>query len=109
MVSTLPADAAIARVLQAEREALAAVERCEQQAQALVAAAREDARRLAARAEERLAAAHARLAARAASESAALEDEIARVRGTSPTRAGERSRLEAAVRRLAAELAGGDG
>ena len=109
MATTLSDDAAIVQVLQAEREALAAVERGEEQARALASAARAEARRIAARADERLAAARARFAARAASESAALEDEIARVRGRSPAQAGERPRLEAAVRKLAAELAGGDG
>jgi vacuolar-type H+-ATPase subunit H len=103
-------DDVIAQVLDAEREALEAIARSEDEARALVAAGREDVRRIAARADQRVTAVRTRLTEQAAARIAALEAEIARLRTAGGAPPAERPRLDAALRRLAAELvAGGEG
>ena len=95
-------DAAINRVLAAERDARDAVADCRRQARAMLAAAEEDARAVTGRAEGRIRAAHG-IAERG------IERALAELRGqvddsVDPAPAPER--LDALVAELARELAG---
>jgi hypothetical protein len=99
-------EAAIARVLAAEREARAAIDACEREAEAVRAAARSREKRIAERAAQRIAAIRAGMAAKLARRLAAIEAETV---GPDPEAARDGAawaRLDAAVARLADELTG---
>jgi vacuolar-type H+-ATPase subunit H len=95
---------AIARVLQAEREAALSIERSRAQAVQLAEDARADARRLAQRTEQRIRAVHGAFERELARKLAAIDD-AALARSPEPG-AGELAALERAVQALARELTG---
>lgn len=91
------AEAAIARVLQAERDAEAAIARCKADCAAELARARQQAGEIAARAERRIAALNRRIAA-------AIERRILDLDAAAPVQTGSGGeRDESAVLRRAAE------
>jgi hypothetical protein len=99
-------DAAIARVLGAERAARAAIAACEHDGEVVRAEAQQRARRIAERATSRIAAIHTGMAAQIAERVAAIEAERS---GIDPQTGNARWRaeeLEAAVARLADALIG---
>jgi vacuolar-type H+-ATPase subunit H len=101
------AEAAIARVLQAEQDARVAIEQCERDAASLVADARRRSREVAERAEARIARLQARMSAAAARRLEAIEREAAALAADRSPDPALRSRIEGAVAALAAELAEG--
>jgi hypothetical protein len=101
-------EAAIARVLDAERAARAAVEASQREAEAIRAAARTRDKRIAETAAARIAAIHAAMTERRAARLAAIEAEAV---GPDPQAAEDeaaRAHLDQAVGRLADELIGGE-
>jgi hypothetical protein len=102
------AEAAIARVLQAERDAEAELARCKAECAAELARARQEAERIAARAERRIAVLNRRIAA-------AIEERIRELDAALPpdtANAGgpeESAALERAADALARELTGAGG
>jgi hypothetical protein len=100
------ADEAIARVLDAERAAHAAIERCAVEADALRLASRERARRIAARGAERGARVHRLFDDATRRRIAALGAARAQVIEPAAPLPHEPERLDAALDRLADELAG---
>jgi hypothetical protein len=101
-------EAAIARVLDAERAARAAVEASQREAESIRADARAREKRVAERAAARIAALRAATAERRAARLAAIEAEAV---GPDPQAAQDeaaRTRLASAVDRLADELIGGE-
>jgi vacuolar-type H+-ATPase subunit H len=99
-------DAAIAQVLQAERDAREEVQRCAREAESLVEQAHERARQIARRAAHRSVRAQRWSASTLQQQLAALAEQQARIE-QSPAQAGAPGRLEAAVDALAAQLTGG--
>jgi vacuolar-type H+-ATPase subunit H len=100
-------DAAIAQVLQAERDAREEVQRCAREAEALVEQAHERARQIARRAAHRSVRAQRWSAATLQRRLAALAEQQARIE-QSPAQAGAPGKLPAAVDALAAQLTGGE-
>lgn len=102
-----PSDAAIARVLQAERDARAAIAGAAQQAQQLAEQARRDAAGITERTERRTRAVVAAFQADLARQLAQIEQGSADLLQSPPPSAEDLSRLQDAVRRLARELVSG--
>jgi len=101
------ADAAINQVLVAEQEAHAAIARASDEAREIIAKARERTRRIAERTDARISRLHAACQAWCAREVGARRAEAERVLAC-PVESDDRSRkLQAAIKRLAAELTGG--
>lgn len=103
------ADAAIARVLAAERSAREAIGAAQHRVVAIAEAARRDAAARAARSEARVGRIVAAFERRTADELAAIDAEIAALAQPAPLDDADRSRVRDAVRALARELVGGDG
>jgi hypothetical protein len=99
-------EAAMARVLAAEREALEAIERSGAEAQAILAEARARSRAIADAASRRIAAVRAAMEARLAARLAGLEALERQALAEGEPGPGERSRLERAIVRQAEELTG---
>jgi hypothetical protein len=101
-------EAAIARVLDAERDARAAVEASQREAEAIRAEARARDKRIAETAASRIAAIHAAMTEKRAARLVAIEAEAV---GPDPQAADDeaaRARLDQAVAQLADELIGGE-
>ena len=98
------ADAAIARVLEAERAARAELDRTAIAAAGIVETARDDARSIRERTDRRIARLRERFAAQAAREIAAIEGEIAAQDSVRALDAEDLARVARAVAALAAEL-----
>jgi hypothetical protein len=101
-------EAAIARLLERERQAKEAVARCEQEAAAIVQRAREQARRIAERADARINAVHMTCTLDTARKLGALRAAAAACTAPVAPTAAQLDRLERAVRTLAARLSGED-
>lgn len=101
------ADASMARVLSAEREAREAVEACAAEARVRIDRARALEKSIAARAAARAAAARASLAARRERRLAEIAAADRAIDPTATPRTEEHTRLALAIERLADELAGG--
>ncbi len=99
-------DTAIARVLQAETDAAAAIQAAQAEAVAINERTRAAVRALDERTERRIRAARARFEERTARMVAALDAELATAR-ESPLSSTELTRVDGAVRELAAELTSG--
>jgi F0F1-type ATP synthase membrane subunit b/b' len=97
-------DAAMARVLQAERDARAAVAQAQQEAMNIAEAARAEARAVAERRRERLARVHARVEQQLQSALAAIGAEAQALPVRDDPDAAARERLERAVDALAQAL-----
>ncbi len=113
MVAERPAvDLAVAArieaVLAEEQRALAAVAAARAEAEQMVAAGRARARAILARGEQRLTAAREGMERRVEARVAALEARAQQLQGPVALDAGTGARLARAVRRLAAELTGGE-
>ena len=102
-------EAAIARVLAAERDAREAVARATRDADALNEKARADARALADRTERRIRSVRAAYERKVAAEIAAIDAQAASQDERQALSAEDLQRLERALGALAAELTGGDG
>jgi F0F1-type ATP synthase membrane subunit b/b' len=102
-----PAEAALAQVLQAEREAREAVAECRRRAETIVDAGRARARRIQARSEERIAALHVRADRTVGRTVAALAAEAQSLATPLVLDDGQRARLDRAIANLAAEVTGG--
>jgi hypothetical protein len=111
-VEALPSEtaveAAITRVLAAERDAHEAVARATRDADALNEKARAEARALAERTERRIQAARAAYERRVSAEVAAIDAQAASQDVQQALSADDWQRLERALETLAAELTGGD-
>ncbi len=101
------AEAAITRVLTAERDALETIAQALRDAEAMNENARAAARALGERTERRIRAVRGAFAARVAAEVAAIDAQAAAQDAGQPLSADELDRLERAVAALAAELTGG--
>jgi hypothetical protein len=99
-------EAAIERVLAAEREARAAIAAYEREAEALRAAARDHGKRTAERAAKRIAALRAGMAAKLARRLGAIEAEAVAPDPEAARDDAARARLDAAVEGVADELIG---
>jgi len=100
------ADAAIARVLGAERDARAAVERARLEVSQIAEHARSDARSVAERTERRIRAVVGAFERELAACLDEIDAEAARLDGPQPLSTEERATLQRAVRTLARELVG---
>ena len=101
------ADAAIARVLAAERAARVAVEHARTEVAALAENTRADARALAERTERRIRAVVEASGRKLAVEQAEIDAQALRLDAPQPLSDGERALLQRAVAALAHELVGG--
>jgi hypothetical protein len=106
MPSIAAVEASIARVLGAERDAGEAVAEARREADALEERARARARALAERTERRIRAVRAAYEARVSAEIAAIDAQAAAHDTSEPLSAEDAKRLDRALERLAAELAG---
>ena len=105
--STTVVEAAIARVLAAERDGRDAADQARRDADALEERARAAARALADRTARRIARIRSAYEARVAAEVAAIDAQAAAHDAVEALSAEDTERLDAALSRLAAELAGG--
>lgn len=101
------ADAAIARLLAAETEALAAVAECARRAEQVVRDAEARAKRIQSRADERTRCIRERLGARASERVASLQAEKSRLRDAEALDAAALERLERAIGHVVLEMTRG--